>query len=702
MFKTLYPTQLEIADVMEKVRGARIGVLGDFCIDAYWELDASIPETSIETGKQVQHVRAERYSPGGAGNVVVNLKALGIKHITAFAIIGDDLFGREMKRELTELGVDTSGLVVQRTGWATPVYGKPLLDGVEQQRLDFGLFNVPTRETSDLLINCLCEKRSAIDFLIVNQQIPHGWCSVEQAQSMSTELRDHWAGRHIVDARHFVHYFARNALKVNQREAANVLDLAQSDREYRSESPWDGDLQARSVPSHDEGIKLLRGLMRGNRGNRGNRDSGEVYFVTRGENGILAGQGDDEFIIPGVTITGPTDTVGAGDAATAMLAACRAIQLDPRSSATLGNLAAAITVQKINQTGTASEPELVEAAQKLSYVYCPTLADESRRAKFHAQRDPLQSDIEIVTGTTQPSQGDSERFPYQCAVFDHDGTISTLRQGWEFVMEPVMARAILGSRYDSVDSSLFQKVTRRVRQLIEQSTGIQTIAQMDELVKLVAEFDIAPVQERLDAWGYKQTYNTALMAMVNDRIARLERGELTSDDFMMKGALSFLKELRALDVKLFLVSGTDEADAIREATLLGYAGLFDPQGMQSQQGIYGAKPGSRADTKDEMIRFLLDKIGANSDSVDGGLLVVGDGPVEIRLGRRNGATTLGIASNEERRFGLNTTKRRRLIRAGAHLITPDFSQWRSLIELLNTFRSTAPADPLPSTRDAKP
>ena len=56
MFKTLYPTQLEIADVMEKVRGARIGVLGDFCIDAYWELDASIPETSIETGKQVQHV----------------------------------------------------------------------------------------------------------------------------------------------------------------------------------------------------------------------------------------------------------------------------------------------------------------------------------------------------------------------------------------------------------------------------------------------------------------------------------------------------------------------------------------------------------------------------------------------------------------------------------------------------------------------
>jgi bifunctional ADP-heptose synthase (sugar kinase/adenylyltransferase)/phosphoglycolate phosphatase-like HAD superfamily hydrolase len=656
MFKTLYPTQSEITDVMKRLPGARVGVLGDYCIDAYWELDSSIPEISIETGKQVQHVKAERYSPGGAGNVVVNLRALGVKHIMAFAIIGDDLYGREMARGLTELGVDTTGLIVQRTGWATPVYGKPLLDDVEQQRLDFGLFNVMMNETFHLLTKCLCENKDEIDFLIVNQQIPHGWCSVEHAEWMSMELRTHWAGRHIVDARHFVRYFAGNALKVNQREAAHVLALPQPERHF----------------SDDEALDLLRGLT---------RNSDEVQFVTRGEYGILAGEVNTEFIIPGVAITGPTDTVGAGDAATAMLAACRAIRLDPRSSATMANLAAAITVQKINQTGTASESELVDAARRLSYVHHPTLADEPRRAQLCAG-----TDVEIVTGSFYTSVM-AEPFPYQYAVFDHDGTISTLRQGWELVMEPVMVRAILGSRYNSMDSVLFQKVTHRVRQFIEQSTGIQTIAQMDGLVRMVTEFGIAPADEQCDAWGYKQTYNDALMAMVNDRIERLERGELNLDDFIMKGAVAFLKELRARDVKLFLVSGTDEVDAIREAGLLGYASLFD-------QGIFGAKPGSRADTKGEIINSLLDTIGKNSTAGDSGLLVIGDGPVEIRLGSRYGATSLGIASNEEHRFGLNTTKRRRLIRAGAHLITPDFSQWRSLLDLLHGFRVSAQAGPL--------
>ena len=87
----------------------------------------------------------------------------------------------------------------------------------------------------------------------------------------------------------------------------------------------------------------------------------------------------------------------------------------------------------------------------------------------------------------------------------------------------------------------------------------------------------------------------------------------------MKGAVDFLQALRSKGLRLYLVSGTDEADTIHEATLLGYADLFDGR-------IYGAKPGSRTDTKDEIIRTVL-------ESLDGSerFLVFGDGPVEIRL-----------------------------------------------------------------------
>ena len=648
----LFPTSDDISHAMQQMRGARIGILGDFCVDAYWAIDSRVQECSIETGKPVQHVSEQRYSPGGAGNVVVNLYALGVRQIEVFGVIGDDVFGRELVRLLNAHGATTRGLLVQSEQWHTPVYGKPLLDGVEQNRLDFGIFNELSTRTWEFLQGCLCEARTRVDFLIVNQQLPHGWCDELRAKWVQGQLRQDWSGRHLVDTRQFVHTFAGAALKLNQHETARLLQVDDAD--------------GAKTFSDDEALHMARQLA---------QLSDEVQFLTRGECGIVVCHNRQVDEVPGVSITGPTDTVGAGDAVTAALAASLAAGIEPFQAATLANLAASVTVQKLNQTGTATEPELVTAARKLAYVYHPTLANEPRHAVYIEG-----SDIEVAEQRTSVAS-------YQFAVFDHDGTVSTLRHGWEAVMEPVMMHAIMGNQYASAETALFERIQQRVQQFIEQSTGIQTIAQMDALVEMVHEFGLVPPEQRLDAWGYKRVYNDALMAMVEERLCRLQRGELDTGDFIMKGAVAFLSALRDRGVTLFLVSGTDEVDTIREATLLGYADLFSG-------GIFGAKPGSRADTKEEIIRTVLEslnKTGAEADrsvmAPEAGqtsvhFLVFGDGPVEIRLGRRYGGHSLGIASTEERRFGLNTTKRRRLIRAGAHTIVPDFSQWQQLVAFL--------------------
>ena len=60
----------------------------------------------------------------------------------------------------------------------------------------------------------------------------------------------------------------------------------------------------------------------------------------------------------------------------------------------------------------------------------------------------------------------------------------------------------------------------------------------------------------------------------------------------------------------------------------------------------------------------------------------GDGPVEMRETRKRDSIAVGVASDEVRRFGLSPTKRSRLIRAGADLIVPDFSQHEKLMEML--------------------
>jgi len=61
---------------------------------------------------------------------------------------------------------------------------------------------------------------------------------------------------------------------------------------------------------------------------------------------------------------------------------------------------------------------------------------------------------------------------------------------------------------------------------------------------------------------------------------------------------------------------------------------------------------------------------------------MGDGPVEIVEGRKVGALCIGVASDEIRRHGINYSKRTRLIKAGAHIIIPDFSQLSILLKTI--------------------
>jgi phosphoglycolate phosphatase-like HAD superfamily hydrolase len=257
------------------------------------------------------------------------------------------------------------------------------------------------------------------------------------------------------------------------------------------------------------------------------------------------------------------------------------------------------------------------------------------------------------------------------AVFDHDGTVSTLRQGWEEVMEPMMVEAVMGERYRTADEALYRRTVDRVRQYIDQTTGIQTLVQMQGLVAMVREAGLVPTDRILDMHGYKAIYNEALMRRVGERLERLRAGELGIEDFTLKGAVRFVERLTRLGIVCFLASGTDQEDVRSEARALGYAELF-------AGGIYGAVGDVTRDAKREVLARIMADIGDSR----GRLATFGDGPVEMRETRRQGGVAVGVASDEVRRFGLNPAKRARLIRAGAILVIPDFSQAEALLRVL--------------------
>jgi phosphoglycolate phosphatase-like HAD superfamily hydrolase len=325
----------------------------------------------------------------------------------------------------------------------------------------------------------------------------------------------------------------------------------------------------------------------------------------------------------------------------------------------VANIAAAVTAQKLFQTGTASPEEISDLGTNAEYAHHPELSEYPHRARYIDGQD-----IEIITNPLPILN-------IKHAIFDHDGTISTLREGWEKIMEPMMIKAVVGDRSRLADERIVNRIKTRVREFIERTTGIQTIAQMHGLVDLVREFGLVAEGQILSAAQYKSVFNDELMALVNLRLAKLNAGELDINDFTLKGAVPFLRALQNAGVRLYLASGTDEKDVKREAECLGYADVFDG-------GIYGSVGEVTKDAKKVVIKRILNEVNGAFDQ----LIVFGDGPVEMREAKRNGAVAIGLASDELRRFGINFEKRRRLIRAGADALVPDFSQWQELWRLL--------------------
>ena len=132
-----------------------------------------------------------------------------------------------------------------------------------------------------------------------------------------------------------------------------------------------------------------------------------------------------------------------------------------------------------------------------------------------------------------------------------------------------------------------------------------------------------------------------------------------------------LEALAGRGVKLYLASGTDQADVVAEAEAMGYAHLFEGR-------IFGAL----GDVNVEAKRVVLERIFLEGGLSGRHLATFGDGPVEIRETHKRGGLTVGIAADEVRRFGLAPAKRSRLIRAGADVVAPDFSQADRLLSVL--------------------
>ncbi len=257
-----------------------------------------------------------------------------------------------------------------------------------------------------------------------------------------------------------------------------------------------------------------------------------------------------------------------------------------------------------------------------------------------------------------------ERGRLKHLLFDFDGTISILREGWQDIMGPVCVEMVCG---DTVPT---QAIIDEVSKMIDDTTGIQTIYQMECLQEMVIARGLVPKDKVLSAAEYKQVYLDRLMVPVRKRIAQLEAGEKTVADVTVAGSIRFLELLSKKDVSMYVFSGTDRDDVRNEAAKVGAAPYF--------QEIWGALPSKEEYSKEKVIRDIM----AQHDLHGPQVLAVGDGPVELRNVKDAGGIALGIASDEKAGSGWDMHKRQRLLKAGADILIPDFNEAEKLVAYL--------------------
>ena len=268
------------------------------------------------------------------------------------------------------------------------------------------------------------------------------------------------------------------------------------------------------------------------------------------------------------------------------------------------------------------------------------------------------------SGRVEFAPGFAPRPEVSHALFDFDGTLSLIRQGWPDVMVPMFAEvipAVAGESLEERQRLAFEDIMRL--------NGKQTIYQMIQLAERVRERGGTP-EEPL---AYKHEYLRRLNVRIANRLDGLRDGRLRPDDLLVHGTRQLLDELLRRGLALYLASGTDEVFVKQEAELLGLTPYFG-------RHIYGALDDYKKFSKKMVIERLL-----RENQVPGArLLSFGDGYVEIENTKEVGGLAVAVASDEANNGSgrMDEWKRQRLLGVGADVVIPDFRDTLPLLDLI--------------------
>ncbi|MCS1410625.1 MAG: Bifunctional protein HldE [Verrucomicrobia subdivision 3 bacterium] len=322
----------------------RIAVVGDFCLDRYFEIDPRLSEFSIETGLEVHNVTRVRTQPGAAGTILNNLSALGIGEITAIGFYGQDGEGWLLERALRERTHVNLDHFLSTSERATFTYSKPLVMEAlkpprELNRLDQKNWTQTPESVSSQICDSLRAVIDQVDAVIVMDQVDRPFTGVVTLPVRRLLINIGQTRPNIpilADSRQSLVGYESVSMKMNAAELKRMV---------KRNEPLSLDMIKEQT--QDLAVRHKR-----------------PAFITLSERGIIgaeAGQAAEH--VPCFPVTGESDIVGAGDAVMANLVAGLAAGATVGEAMQLAMAASSIVIHQLGTTGTATCEQILELFQ---------------------------------------------------------------------------------------------------------------------------------------------------------------------------------------------------------------------------------------------------------------------------------------------------------------------------------------------------
>ena len=301
--------------ILDRLSGLRIGVVGDVMLDRYIRGRAS--RLSPEAPVPVVDIYEESDHPGGAANVASNLSSLGVT-VSLYGIVGDDAAGDRLSGLLSREGIDPR-FIVRQPEYQSTVKTRVIADGQHLVRADRESKKGPDESSTDSLLALLESSIAELDGLILqdyNKGTLRG-SVIDRVIALAVE-----AGvPTFVDPKraNFFSYQRVSLFKPNRREVEEALGLSIDDPQ-----------------SAIEAIARLR-----------SRLQAVTVVVTLGEQGMVVDAGRGQGVHVETRAIQVADVSGAGDTVISLLAAATAAGADPVEAVLLANVGAGIVCEQV-------------------------------------------------------------------------------------------------------------------------------------------------------------------------------------------------------------------------------------------------------------------------------------------------------------------------------------------------------------------